>query len=145
MDEDVEWMKDLEEVAPYCSEYDDYHTEAGEVLRDQGAAMPYSKGFHLVGTLVAAMNPDDLDAMDESVPFTKMTLDNLLGIRHTEDMYRHYFRCFQVAQRKREVKSDADKLKKSTEWKYNEFLVATVSSDIPAVLRYSAALKRIAG
>ena len=43
----VEWMKDVEEAAPYCSEADDYDDEAREVLRDQGAALPFSKGFHL--------------------------------------------------------------------------------------------------
>ena len=79
-DAQVEWMKDAEEVAPYCSESDDFRDEANEVLRDQGAALPFSKGFHLIAQLVAAMNPDDLDAMDESVPFTKSVLDNLLGI-----------------------------------------------------------------
>ncbi|KAL3936074.1 MAG: hypothetical protein SGBAC_008528 [Bacillariaceae sp.] len=144
-DDEVEWMKDLEEIAPFCSEYDDYKTEAGEVLRDQGIAMPYSKGFHLVGTLVAAINPDDLDAMDESVPFTKTTLDNLLGIQHTEAMYRHYFRCFQVAQSKRQVISDTDQLKKSTQWDFDEFLTAPVASNIPSVQRYDAELKRITG
>lgn len=65
-DDQVEWMKDAEEVAPYCSESDDFHDEAAEVLRDQGPALPFSQGFHLVAQLVAAMNPDDLDAMDES-------------------------------------------------------------------------------
>ncbi|CAJ1960078.1 unnamed protein product [Cylindrotheca closterium] len=145
VDDDVEWMKDLEEIAPFCSEYDDYQTEAGEVLRDQGMAMPYSKGFHLVGTLVAAINPDDLDAMDESVPFTKTTLDNLLGIQHTEEMYRHYFRCFQVAQSKRQVISDADRLKKSMKWDYDEFFTASGPSNIPSVQRYETELKRITG
>ena len=145
VDDDVEWMKDLEEIAPFCSEYDDYQTEAGEVLKDQGIAMPYSKGFHLVGTLVASMNPDDLDAMDECVPFTKTILDNLLGIQHTEEMYRHYFRCFQVAQSKRQVTSDVDRLKNSTKWNYDEFLTAPGPSNIPSVQRYEAELKRITG
>jgi hypothetical protein len=74
-DDQVEWMKDAEEVCPYCSESDDFKDEGLEVLKDQGAALPYTKGFHIICTLVAAMNPDDLDAMDESVPFTKNTLD----------------------------------------------------------------------
>jgi hypothetical protein len=34
-------------------------------------AIPYSFGFYLVCHLVAALNPTDLDALDESVPFTK--------------------------------------------------------------------------
>ena len=78
-DDQVEWMKDAEEVAPYCSESDDFQDETDEVMRDQGAALPYSRGFHLVGQLVAAMNPEDLDAMDESVPFTKV------GYHHQEE------------------------------------------------------------
>jgi len=83
-DDQVEWMKDAEEIVPYCSESDDFNDESDEVLRDQGRALPYTKGFHLICQLVAAMNPDDLDAMDESVPFTKATLDNLLGVQHNE-------------------------------------------------------------
>jgi hypothetical protein len=38
----VEWMKDCEEIAPFCSESDDFADEAEEVLRDQGAGLPYS-------------------------------------------------------------------------------------------------------
>ena len=102
-DDQVEWMKDAEEVAQYCSESDDFKDEGAEVLKDQGVALPYTKGFHLICTLVAAMNPDDLDAMDESVPFTKNTLDNLLGIQHNEESYRYYFDCFVNAQRARKV------------------------------------------
>lgn len=136
----VEWMKDAEEAAPYCSESDDFHDEAQEVLKDQGAALPFSRGFHLICQLVAAMNPDDLDAMDESVPFTKATLDNLLGVQHNEESYRHYFNCFTEAQRMRVVETDSrgkpsqrDQLKKSTNWNYQEFLVAPVANQIPQV------------
>jgi hypothetical protein len=136
----VEWMKDCEEVAPYCSESDDFGDEAVEVLRDQGAALPYSKGFHLICQLVAAMNPDDLDAMDESVPLTKSTLDNLLGVEHNEQSYRHYFDCFVEAQSIRVVEKDqsgrpsrpsrADQLKKSVKWMYQDFLQAPLASHI---------------
>jgi hypothetical protein len=31
------------------------------------------------------MNPDDLDTMDELIPFRKQTLDYLLGIQHPEE------------------------------------------------------------
>ena len=37
------------------------------------------------------MNPDDLDALDENVPFTKYTLDELLGRNHTVEEYAYYF------------------------------------------------------
>ena len=144
-------MKEAEEVVPYCSESDDYQAEAMEVLRDQGAAIPYTKGFHLVCQLVAAMNPDDLDAMDESVPFTKTTLDNLLGIQHDEKSYRHYFDCFVQAQRSRVVEMDdygrpkkTDQLKKNVNWEtlYQDFLRAPLASMIPAVQNFKLSLQQ---
>ena len=144
-DSEVEWMKDAEEAAPYCSESDDFRDEAAEVLKDQGAALPYSKGFHLVGTLVGAMNPDDLDSMDESVPFTKATLDNLLGIQHNEESYRHYFNCFMEAQSNRKIEGPSDNLKKSMRWNYNDFLQAPVASQIPQVQDFKAKLKTMGG
>jgi hypothetical protein len=146
----VEWMKDTEEVAPYCSESDDFGDEAEEVLRDQGAGLPYSKGFHLICQLVAAMNPDDLDAMDESVPFTKATLDNLLGVVHNVESYKHYFDCFTEAQRMRIVEKDdygrpkkADQLKKSVKWNYQDFLVTPLASQIPHVQQIKEQLKQM--
>lgn len=44
-----------------------------------------------MSNLIAALNPDDLDAMDESVPFSKFTLDELLGRYHTSEEYSYYF------------------------------------------------------
>lgn len=141
-DEQVEWMKDAEEIISYCAECDDFNDEADEVHRDQGNALPFTVGFYLICSLVAAMNPDDLDAMDESVPFTKATLDNLLGIEHNERTYRHYFDCFIQAQHKRTVDRDdygrpkrTDQLKKQFHWRplYQEFLQAPLASQIPAV------------
>jgi len=143
-DEQVEWMKDAEEVAPFCSEADDFKDEAREVMKDQGMALPYSKGFHLVNTLVAAMNPDDLDAMDESVPFTKKTLDNLLGIQQDEQSYRHYFNCFQAAQNHRTVEGPIDDMKKNTRWNYEDFLFAPVANQIAAVQTFKDQLKKLA-
>jgi len=104
--------------------------EAREVLRDQGEALPFSKGFHLICQLVAAMNPDDLDAMDESVPFTKFTLDNLLGVVSNDKSYQHYFDCFLKAQKKRTVDIDRrtgkpsklDSIRKNTRWDFKSFL-----------------------
>merc|ERR1719262_615547 len=105
-DDQVEWMKECEEVAPYCAESDDFGDESREVLGDQGDALPYTRGFWLICQLVAAMSPDDLDAMDESVPFTKYTLDNLLGVVSNEATYQHYFDCFAKAQMQRRVEID---------------------------------------
>lgn len=142
-DEAVEWMKDCEEVAPFCSESDDYGDESREVLEDQGEALPYTRGFWLICQLVAAMNPDDLDAMDESVPFTKSTLDNLLGIQHNEESYRYYFDAFVRNQRNRRGYSETDRLKKNTRWNYQEFLRAPVAKTIPAVQQFNQQMARL--
>ena len=45
-DDHVAWMKETEEVALFCGEYDDYNDEAEEVLRDQG--MHINIGFSLL-------------------------------------------------------------------------------------------------
>lgn len=60
-------------------------------MRDQGAAFPYTKGLWLLSNLIAALNPDDLDALDENIPFTKYTLDELLGRIHSPEEYAYYF------------------------------------------------------
>jgi hypothetical protein len=142
-------MKDTEELAPYCSESDDFKDEAAEVLKDQGVALPFTYGFYLVSCLVGAMNPDDLDAMDESVPFTKTTLDNLLGIQTDEASYKHYFDNFVEAQRKRPVENDdygrpkkTDQIKKNQNWHaiYHDFMRAPVARDIPAVQQFKQSL-----
>lgn len=61
------------------------------MLTDQGSAFPYTKGLWLLSNLIAALNPDDLDAIDENVPFSKYTLDDLLGRYHTPEEYAYYF------------------------------------------------------
>merc|ERR1719387_2112780 len=142
-DDQVEWMKDCEEVAPYCAESDDFGDESREVLGDQGDALPYTRGFWLICQLVAAMNPDDLDAMDESVPFTKSTLDNLLGIQHNEASYRYYFDGFVKNQRNRRGHTESDRLKKNTRWNYQEFLTAPVARNIPTVQQFKQRMARI--
>ena len=140
----VAWMKECEEAAPYCAEFDDYHDEAQEVLKDQGKAFPYTFGMHLVGQLVAAFNPKDLDALDESAPLAKVTLDNLMGYQAQPQEYKHYFDCFLAAQNAQPVVSAADKLKKEflPQWPQNfpAFTQAPSSKDIPVVQKYHAAL-----
>jgi len=90
-DDESEWMKRVEELAPYCSELDDFSDEKTEVEKDQGVGFPYTKGIWLISQLVAAINPDDLDALDENLPFTKSTLDNMLGRKHSPQEYQYYF------------------------------------------------------
>lgn len=153
-DEAVEWMKDAEEVVPYCSESDDFHDEAKEVTKDQGSALPFSKGFHLICQLVAALNPDDLDAMDECIPFTKFTLDNMLGFVSNDESYRHYFEHFVKAQMKRTIEIDSrtgmpsrlDAIRKQTRWDYEAFLMAEgTRRKIPQVAQVQRQLRQAAG
>jgi len=146
-DSDVEWMKELEEVAPFSAEYDDYASEAKEVLGDQGKSLPFTRGFYLVAQLVAAINPDDLDAMDESVPFTKTTLDNLLGYQTNEQEYQQYFRDFQQAQNAKRPQNQMDRIKTSMNWAqhYNEFLQAPLARQIPAVQDFKQRLTQAGG
>ena len=79
--------------------------------------------------------------MDESVPFTKATLDNLLGIQHNNESYRHYFDQFNAAQRNRKVEEPADQVKKNMRWNYEEFLRAPVARQIPQVQQFLQQLK----
>lgn len=87
----AQWMKDIEEDAPFTSEIDDYYSEHEEVISKQGKTFPFTRGFWLLCQLCAPINPDDLDALDEKDPFSKMTLDNLLGRKLTKEEYHKYF------------------------------------------------------
>lgn len=141
-DEDsaVEWMKEAEESAPYCAEFDDFADESEEVLKDQGKAFPYTFGMHLVGQLVAAFNPNDLDAMDESVPFTKPTLDAIQGYVSSPAEFKYYFDSFLEAQRSRSADSKLDKIKKEyvSQWPkhFDAFVTAPAAKDIPIAQEY---------
>lgn len=91
-DDNTEWMKNLDEKGPWIAEVDDYEDERREVLKKQGPKLPYTRGLWLMCLLVGAINPDDLDCLDESsAPLTKYTLDLIMG-RHVSDQeYRAYF------------------------------------------------------
>lgn len=90
-DEDTEWMKQVDGQAQYVAEVDDYQDEKDEVMRKQGAAFPFSRGLWLLAQLVASINPFDLDALDENLPLTKFTLDNILGRQLNPKEYQYYF------------------------------------------------------
>ena len=93
-----QWMKEIEEAGPYTSELDDFESERKEVLHDQGVGLPFSRGFWLLCQLTAAINPDDLDALDESIPFSRFTLSNLLGREMSPQEYYCYFNNHPQAQ-----------------------------------------------
>jgi hypothetical protein len=84
-----------------------------------------------------------LDAMDESIPFTKTTLDNLLGIETNEESYQQYFNEYVKAQRHRKIESKSDKLKKSVQWNFDEFRRASVASQISAVQQFKQQIAEI--
>ena len=87
----MQWMHESEECSPYVAALHDFIDERNEVLRDQGAAFPYSRGLWLLANICAARDPNGLDAMDQHAPLTKSILDNLLGRIHSESEYRQYF------------------------------------------------------
>ena len=132
-------MLQIEEIAPYTAEIDDYMSERKEVMSDQGSAFPYTRGLWLLSHLIAALNPDDLDAMDESVPFSKHTLDEMLGRYHTPEEYHYYFQHNPHSSRYREYFEElstvalparriipADKLPKRSQSKNGIFLLVFV-------------------
>jgi len=99
-DSDVEWAKGMEEkvtgdgAATFMSEMDDFESERAEVLRDQGYGVPYGRGFWLICNLASAINPSDLDMMDEEIPLTMFTLSNLLGRAITPQEFDHYWHYY---------------------------------------------------
>jgi hypothetical protein len=98
-DQDVEWMFEIAETAPNCAALSDYQNEAHEVRSNQGAAFPYTEGFHLIDQLVGVLNPDDIGRLHESIRLNLQSLNNIMGVEYTEQQYRHYCDRFDYAQR----------------------------------------------
>lgn len=96
---DYAWMHEMEEIAPLVAALPDFRDEQLEVRKDQGSTFPYSKGMWLLCNVAAAINPNDLDAMDQHMPFTKPTLENLLGRGIMDSEYLQYFNSHPNAQR----------------------------------------------
>jgi len=70
---------------------DDFKSEREQVLNAQGPVVPYNQGWYIIAGLVGCINPHDLDALDENLPFTKFTIDNLMGYVIPEMDYRRYW------------------------------------------------------
>jgi hypothetical protein len=124
---DYAWMHEVEEVASYVAALPDFRDEYLEVQRDQGAAFPYSRGFWLLCNVAASINPDDLDALDQHSPFTKATLESLMGRGLTPQEYRQYFNMHPNASR-------------IFEPDFNAFLTAQYARDIPSVQLFQRTL-----
>ena len=94
---DTMWIHEVEEEAcrpgapGFVAALQNFRAEQLEVLNDQGPAFPYSEPMWLLCTLTAAMNPNDLDALDQHAPLSKPTLDNILGHVTTLQSYNSYW------------------------------------------------------
>lgn len=91
VDDECDWMKQIEEDGPFVSETDDYADERDEVQHDQGAAFPYTRGLWLLCMFVGSINPYDLDSLDDNRPMSKYSLDNIIGRTTTLEEYRKYW------------------------------------------------------
>lgn len=96
---DLEWMKRIDEQAPCTAELDDFAQEKKDVGKKQGSYFPFNRGFWLLCQLVAAINPKDFDALDESKPLSRDILSQLMGYELTPESYQVYFsqhpRCYE--------------------------------------------------
>jgi hypothetical protein len=144
----TEWMKQCEEVAPYCAEYDDYGDEVAEMVHDQGPAFPFTMGVYLIASAVGACFPEDLDAMDEGVPLTKASLESILGYYTTAAQYKLYFDGMlrAVGARKpRGAMSAVDRVKyeHNAVWgqHFAAFMECPRALDLPVVQGYKDSLK----
>mmetsp|Transcript_16875 Transcript_16875/g.21900 ORF Transcript_16875/g.21900 Transcript_16875/m.21900 type:complete len:455 (-) Transcript_16875:276-1640(-) len=140
---DIEWMHESEEISKNVAAIHDFIDEQKDVLNDQGPLFPYSKGLWLLANLVAARDPDGLDAMDQHVPFTKSVLDNLLGRIHSKQEYRAYFISHPTYVGSLISRTSKRKhLKKVFEPDYFYFLRGQVESDIPSVYWFKTCLAK---
>ncbi len=121
-DDKVKWMKKIEEEGPYMSEIDDYKGELNEVIHDQGPAFPYTKGLWILCLLVGAINPYDLDALDDSRPLSKYTVDNIMGRVITMDEYKKYWNSHP-----KHLEHEANYSRFSTEQKHTEQILGKTS------------------
>lgn len=96
---DYAWMHEMEEIADCVAALPDFKDELQEVLRDQGSTFPYSRGMWLLCNVAAAINPDDLDALDQHAPLTKATLEDLMGRGIMDSEYLQYFNSHPNARR----------------------------------------------
>ena len=60
--------------------------ERDNVLKSQGPAFPFTRGFYLLCLLASAIN-FDLDNMNEAKPYSKNKMNDLLGCQLTPEEY----------------------------------------------------------
>jgi hypothetical protein len=130
---DTLWMHEIEEIAcqpgipGYIAAVQNFRAEQLEVLNDQGPEFPYSQAVWLLCNLTAALNPNDLDALDQHEPLSKPILDNILGRECTLSEYEFYFNQHPNAN-----------------WlfgeDYNLFLTTAITNQIPSVAYFERLL-----
>jgi len=135
-EEDYEWMHEIEEVAvgKYVAAINDFRDEKEEIKKDQGIFFPYSRGFWLLANVVAAINPNDLDALDQHAPLTKPTIEGLVGRGMTPEEYRRYWTLHPTFLNQRDPVFEPD---------YQQFLTAGFAINIPSVQVFDTTLAQI--
>jgi hypothetical protein len=135
---ETKWMKDAAASAPFCASYDSLAVKAADVRAMHGAAFPYTMGVYLIGQLVGVLCPDDLAALDESVPLTKTTLQNILGYQVSPAEYKHYFDHFIAAQQRLRVSTPLDSIRRRMDWArlHATFMLTPLARNIPEVMEY---------
>jgi hypothetical protein len=120
------WMHEIEDEAcrpgkaGFVAALQNFFAEQLEVLNDQGPEFPYSEALWLLCNLLAAMDPNMLDALDQHAPLSKPVMDDIAGRELTLVEYQSYFNQHPNAN-----------------WLfgevYNEFLTTRVTSQIERV------------
>jgi hypothetical protein len=126
--EDYDWLLEMEEVASKVAALADYVDEKTQVTKAQGAMYPYTRGMWLACNLAAALNPEDLNKMDQRVPFTRRTLESNGGRGLMNGEYELYFRQHPAA---RVFQAD-----------FQQFNTVLYGCEIQSVMIYRAALKQ---
>jgi hypothetical protein len=100
---DTMWMHEVEEIAcrpgwnnqpaapGFVAALQNFDAERLEVLNDQGPWFPYSRSVWLICSIAAALNPNDLDAIDQHAPLSMTTINTFLGRDATMAEYEGYF------------------------------------------------------
>ena len=144
---DLRWTTELEHHVPYFAKFEDYGREESRAFLNQGSAFPYTYGFYLVETLVAAMKPEELPVRYQTVPYTFFTLTNLLGVKYSDEDYALYLREFTMAQHdKTDDGPKAAAIKRNVQWSnlFQELRSNHAAEDITAVQRFKRELAHAA-
>jgi len=119
----ADWMKDIRDDMDtnYYAQIDDFEDQRLDIAHKQGKVFPYSIGIWLVCLLATVMSPDDLAALNNYLPLSKFTLDNIFGRELTPKEYDKYWSSFL-----KKSEYEIYKLKLETENKCTNDILTTV-------------------